>query len=205
MSTRYHELLHRSTLAGEEQQEGGDTVLDLIYRASTLSAPHLHRSMHFQLDTSHICSSSKNKLYQRTESNALRVADDSSAYYDYFLQNNIEAMNSMLSDTSNTRTFLLQEEHNKDTKFISRLTSIVEGNVMMMLNKMNFVKSSEKEASLVLRVETAEKVIINIMKVFNDDGSHVFKVELVYGIIDGINSQQSNEKIKNLINWIKIE
>lgn len=135
---------------------------------------------------------------------ALDVADDALAYYNYFLQNS--AMSNMINDNNNIRTFLLQEENNKDTKFSSRLTSTVEGNVSMIMNKMNFVKSTdkEKEAALVLRIETLERVIVNIMKVFNDDGSHLYKIELVYGVNAG-NSQQSHEKVKSFANWIKIE
>ena len=198
MATRSHEIFSSSKLANNEQ------LLELLYRVSTLSSPHLNRSFHYQIDTSHICSISKNKLYERSETISLNVADDVLAYYNYILQSNIEAISQIFNDSNNARTFLLQEENNKDTKFCSRITSVVEGNVSMMLSKMNFVKSSEKEVSLVLRIETAEKVTLNIMKVFNDNGSYHYKIELAYAV-DGINSQQSQEKLKMLANWIKVD
>ena len=197
MATRSHEVFSSIKLANNEQ------LLELLYRVSTLSSPHLHRSLHYQIDTSHI-SISKNKLYERSETISLNVADDVLAYYNYILQSNIEAISQIFNDSNNIRTFLLQEENNKDTKFCSRITSVVEGNVSMMLSKMNFVKSSEKEVSLVLRIETAEKVTLNIMKVFNDKNSYIYKVELAYAV-DGINSQQSHEKLKMLANWIKVD
>ena len=80
----------------------------------------------------------------------------------------------------------------------------------MILSKLSFEKEDDSSRfSVVFRIETTEKVIVNIMKVYNKDGSFSMRIELIRAVVDGINGQESFEKLKSfaalLSDWIKLD
>ena len=60
-----------------------------------------------------------------------------------------------------------------------------------------------------IRIETAEKVIINVMKVYAKDGTFQFKLEFILAVVDGLNGHESHEKLRTasslLSKYIKME
>jgi len=80
----------------------------------------------------------------------------------------------------------------------------------MILSKLSFEREDDSNRfSVVLRIETTDGVIVNVMKVYNKDGSFSMRIELIRAVADGINGQDSSDKLKSLAallsDWIKLD
>jgi len=166
---------------------------------SILSSSSLHTSVHHTLDYSSCCSLSRNKLFIRKEANISTTIDsprDLKACAAYITNYNYTTSD---DDGVNQGTvYLYQEETNRDSRFCTRVCSTVDGNIDMILSKLSFEKEDDScRFSVVLRIETTEKVIVNIMKVYNKDGSFSMRIELIRAVVDGINGQESFDRLKS--------
>jgi hypothetical protein len=189
-----------------------DNLVALVTEISNLSADHLNKTLMSQVDTFYTCSISKNKLHLRRQADitittepTVVSSDIPSQYIDYKLLqhelNKIEGLGTLQ---------VYAEERNQDTKFCSRVSSAADGTLELLLKKrMNFEKSTENEVRIVIRIETAEKVIINVMKVYAKDGTFQFKLEFILAVVDGLNGHESHEKLRTasslLSKYIKME
>ena len=135
--------------------------------------------------------------------NTTTATTSTTSYIDYILQHDLK------SEVEYGAIMLYQEERNKDTKFCSRVTSVVDGGTSLLLMKMNFDKARENEISIVMRIETAERIIINFIKAYNNDGTFQLKLEFVLAVVDGLNGQESHDKLRAVANlfskYIKID
>lgn len=179
-------------------------LIELITLIQIFSSSHLHQSIRYQVSSEYCCSISRNKLFMRrdTSLNHLETHDIQSCV-DYILNHD----HNIIKESFH-QTYLYQEEKNNESKFVSRVTSEVKGNIEMLLNKLNFENEQLTKRSVVVSIETAEKVVVNIIKGYNEDGTHVMKIELIHAVVDGIHGHESYAKLKSvaeqLANYINL-
>ena len=184
-------------------------LLELLASLSVLSSSNMHTSIHHTIDYCCCCSISRNKLFIRKQHTIAIAINDITSCAAYITNHNHTTSDD--DDVNRGTVYLYQEEKNKDSRFCSRVCSTVDGNIDMILSKLSFEeeKNDDGRFSVVLRIETAEKVIVNLMKVYNKDGSFTMRIELIRAVVDGINGQESLEKLKHFVtllgDWIKLD
>lgn len=178
-------------------------LIELITLIQIFSASHLHQSILYQVSSEYCCSISRNKLFMRRDTSLNHLdTHDIQSCVDYILNHD----HNIIEESSHQ--YLYQEEKN-ESKFITRVTSEVKGNIEMLLSKLNFENEKvTKRRSIVVSIETAEKVVVNITKGYNEDGTHVMKIELIIAVVDGIHGHESYAKLKSvaeqLANYINL-
>lgn len=210
MSNRTHEIFIGAVFVDPTEKR----LIELITLIQIFSSSHLHQSIRYQVSSEYCCSISRNKLFMRRDTSLNHLdTHDIQSCVDYILNHdhNIIEESFYQMDVTGLRKeiyYLYQEEKN-ESKFVTRVTSEVLGNIEMLLSKLNFENELlTKRRSVVVSIETAEKVVVNIIKGYNEDGTHVMKIELINSVVDGIHGHESYSKLKSvaeqLANYINL-